>query len=703
MKTIGLAITLISILIALVSVPIASATEPRQIVRADTPVSHPTTAFYVAMDGDDTNPGTVAAPFATLVRARNAIRAFASGHGLPQGGVTVWVQDGDYPFSQSLQLSAEDSGTAESPIVYCAVHAGKVRIFGGRQLPTQAFKPLAAGDSDQIPDEVSDKVWSIDLKSLGLNEYGQFPDAFRSAVAVPELFFEDKRMTLAQWPNDGWAEVATVIESGPAPWRNYESDALGVFEFAGDRPNRWMKAKDVWLEGYWCFDWACETIRVGSIDLDKRNITLAKPHVYGIGSGNPAPRRYRAINLLEELDALGEYYLDREEGVLFFLPPGPLDNARIVLSVLSEPLIQATEVSHISFQGFTIETSVGNGLTLSDCRNVALVGCTVRNTGLDGIVVEGGDGCLIESCNVYDIGACGVIIGGGDRKTLAPSNHKVINNHIHHVSRRMRTHGYNIQLNGVGVLMAHNLIEDAPHQAIGLAGNDHIIELNEINRVGMDSDDCGAFYMGRNPSERGNIIRYNYWRHIGSDYAHGSCAIYFDDGTGGQTVHGNVFYKAAGGNFGAVFIHGGHDNVVTNNIFIECSRAIGAAPWNADQWKEWLEGDLWRTRLHEEVSITTPPYTERYPSLKDFMLSYKMLRLNYAERNLAVKCDSFSSGNWAENNCISVQHDPGFVDAESMNFNLRDDAEVLVKLKDFEKIPFDEMGLYTDKHRATLP
>lgn len=60
---------------------------------------------------------------------------------------------------------------------------------------------------------------------------------------------------------------------------------------------------------------------------------------------------------------------------------------------------------------------------------------------------------------------------------------------------------------------------------------------------------------------------------------HGSCAIYFDDGDGGQTVHGNVFYQASGGRFGAVFNHGGHDNMVGNNIFIEVSmvRAATAA------------------------------------------------------------------------------------------------------------------------------
>mgnify|MGYP002641046769 CR=1 FL=1 len=662
--------------------------------------------FYVAPSGDDAHSGTETAPFATVSRARDAIRALKAKSGIPEGGITVWLEDGEYPFSQSLQLSTEDSGSAGKPIVYRAVNPGAVRILGGRQLPSAMFKPLAADATDRIQPEVRDTIRAIDLKALGIVDYGQFPDAFRTPVAIPELFFDDEGMTLAQWPNEGWAEIEKVIESGPAPWRKYTSaasDTLGVFQYTGDRPKQWRTSKDVWLEGYWCFDWASETIRLDSIDPAKRHITLAKQHGYGIGSGNPAPRRFRALNLLEELDAAGEYYLDRQSGILYFLPPKPLENARIVLSLLNDPLIQANDVAHVAFQGITFETTSGIGLTITDCQNVTLAGCTVRNTGLEGVVVAGGNGCVVDSSDLYAVGTNGLIIGGGDRKTLTPSNHQVINNHIHHVSRRMRTQGHNIKLNGVGVLMSHNLIEDAPHQAIGIAGNDHIIEFNEINRVGMDSDDCGALYMGRNPSERGTIIRYNYWHHIGGEFAHGSCSIYFDDGTGGQTVHGNVFYKASGGNFGAVFTHGGHDNVVTNNIFIDCSRAIGAAPWNAKYWKEWLDGDLWRQRLHEQVSITSPLYTDRYPGLKNFMESDKTLRLNYAKRNLAVNCKSFANGNWSVDNCVIVKHDPGFIDMKAQNFNLRDDAQVLTQLPGFEKIPFDEMGLYVNAHRITIP
>ncbi|MCF6285592.1 MAG: right-handed parallel beta-helix repeat-containing protein, partial [Candidatus Hydrogenedentes bacterium] len=489
--------------------------------------------------------------------------------------------------------------------------------------------------------------------------------------------------------------------SGPAPWRKHESEALGVFAYSGDEPARWAGVSALWLEGYWCFDWASETIRVQSVDPATRYITLAKKHGYGIGSGNPAPRRYRAVNLLEELDETGEYFIDRAETALYFWPPASLDGADIVLSLLSKPLLALKDVSHLQFSGLVLEGVAGTAMTVEGGSNVHIVGYTIRNAGQLGLNIKGGTKHTVESCDIHHNGTGGLTITGGDRKTLTPSGHRVVNNHIYRVSERMRTAAYNIVVGGVGVYMAHNEINDAPHQAIMLSGNDHVFELNDIHHISTDSDDCGAFYMGRNPSDRGTMIRHNYWHEIGSKMAHGSCAMYFDDGDGGQTVHGNVFYKASGGSFGAVFNHGGHNNVVTNNIFIECGRALGAAPWNDVRWKKWLNEPLWQKRLLEEVDITKPPFTERYPDLQGFF-AYEGLRMNHASRNVAVGCKNFVNGNWDIDQSFITREDPGFVDRTNQNFALREDAAVFERIPGFEPIPFGKIGLYQDAYRTTL-
>jgi len=659
--------------------------------------------FHVSPKGKDTNAGTKRAPFATLERARNAVRDLKQSFGLPAGGVTVWIHKGDYPLTRSFGLTNLDSGEPGRPIVYRAPSGENVRLLGGRALPAKSFDPVTASDMlARLDAAAHGKVLRADLRALGVTNLGSYPDQFSGAALLPELFFNDERMMLARWPNDGWAEFSKVIESGPAPWRKHASDKLGEFEFVSDQLERWQTSPAVWLNGYWCFDWSSETIRVGEIDAQQHRITLARKHVYGLGSGNPGPRRFIAVNLLEELDQPGEYFIDRTVGVLYFWPPGPLRQGRAILSTLAEPVVSLQEVSHVALRGITVMDCVGTGILVKGGRENQIAGCRVRNTGMDGIVVEGGEKHRVVACNISDNGTAGLRMSGGDRKTLTFCSHEAVNNHIRHVSCRQRTGAGHIHIGGVGVQLAHNLLHDGPHQAIWLNGNDHVIEFNEIHHTGMETDDCGAFYMGRNPSERGTILRYNYWHDIGSTRAHGSCAVYFDDGSGGQTVFGNVFHRASGGQFGAVFSHGGHDNLANNNVFIECSLAFGHAPWPDKLWKEWLTGETWQTRLLGEVDITRSPYIERYPNLRGLLNYNGEPRMNRAASNVVVNCRAFTTGNWETRENFITDTDPGFVDGNAMNFQLRYDSVVFEKLPGFQPIPFERIGLVRDELRSEL-
>jgi hypothetical protein len=651
--------------------------------------------IHVSPNGAAAGDGTAEAPFATLAQARDALDNVDR-----EAGITVIVHGGMYELNAPLILGASESGTADAPVVIRAAEGEEVRLSGGRTLPGDAFHAVQnAGVLARIDEGAKANVLVCDLAAMGIHALGEMPDQFQTPPAVPELFFDGARMTLARWPNEGFAEIAEVVESGPAPWRNHASEALPVFKYGDDRPARWMQAPGVWLQGYWCFDWAIDTIKVGSIEAGSKQITLSKQHHYGLGSGNPAPRRYVAFNLLEELDQAGEYYLDRENGQLYVWPPGNVADAHVVLSLLTEPVLQLTNAQHVSLEGFTVETTAGSGIQIEGGSSVRIAGCTVRNTGHDGIVVEGGEAHTVRSCDIHDTGMHGISIHGGDRKTLRPSRHELVNNHIHHVSRRQRTATYHITMNGVGIRVAHNRLHDAPHQSVLFSGNDHIFEYNELYNIGMDSDDCGALYMGRNPSERGSVIRYNYFHDVGSEFAHGSCAVYFDDGTGGQVVHGNVFVRAAGGNFGAVFIHGGHDNAVTNNVFVDCQRAMGHAPWAPAGWQEWLDGELWQQRLLQEVDITQPPYTEKYPALIGFFETAQTPRLNIGDCNVVVNGQEVAGGDWLLKDTLILKSDAGFVDTANGNYALKPDSVVYKRMPDFRPIPFEAIGTYSDAWR----
>jgi hypothetical protein len=657
--------------------------------------------LHIAPAGNDASPGSADRPFATLVRARDAVRGLRT-RGLLDGPVTVIVHGGDYRLASGLSLGPEDSGTATTPVVWQAAEGEVVRWVGGPTLDVHSFEAVTnQAVLARLTPEAAGQVRCSDLRRLGLVEIAGYPDTYRGAPAAPELFFNNQRMTLARWPNDGWATIARIVDSGSVPREGEADGRPGVFEYSGDRPGRWDLERGVWLQGYWCFDWYDEAIRVRSIDRDRHRITLARPALYGVKQGNPSPRRYRAVNLFEELDQAGEFYIDRSAGALYFWPPVALDGVRIVLSTLDAPLLTLTDAAFVTVRGFTFEAGLGHGIEITGGRSNTVMACTVRNLRQLGIRVTGGLGHRIERCAIRDTGTGGLVLEGGDRRTLTPAGHTAVDNDIGWFSRHQLTSAYGLVLGGVGNHAAHNLIHDAPHQAVAIQGNDHIFEFNTVRDVVTETDDAGALYKGRNPSCRGNVIRYNLWRDIGSPMGHGTAAVYFDDGDGGDLVFGNVFYRCGHpgrGSFGTVFSHGGHDIRAENNIFIECRRALGSAPWGDQLWKETVEGGHdchWRRLLLEEVDITRPPFTTRYPELAGFMNPQPgQPRINRARNNLLVRCGEVSSGNWkfVTEETLATEADPGFVDAAGGDFRLRPDARVFRELPGFQPIPFERIG-----------
>ncbi|MEW6357595.1 MAG: right-handed parallel beta-helix repeat-containing protein [Planctomycetota bacterium] len=677
--------------------------------------------LYVATNGNDLWSGKLAeanadktdGPFATLECARGEVRKMRAAGTLSGKGITVMVRAGVYPLKQSFLLDAQDSGAPDAPIVYRAYPGERVCLQGGPTVPPDAFKPTTDSKVlDRLDPIVRGKVLQADLRALGITELGSFPVKYNGFPAAPELFFNDQRMTLARWPNEDWTTIAKIHDPGAIPRTGDKGTNGGVFEYSGDRPARWNVEAGVWLLGYWCFDWSSEAIQIKSIDREERQITLAAPHVYSVKQGNPSPRRYCALNLLEELDQPGEYYIDRAGGLLYFMPPAAMADAHIVISTLNAPVVSLKDAANVVIRGFIVEASLGHGIEVSGGSNNRIHACEIRNTRELGVNVQGGTGHRIEACDIHDTGTGGIALMGGDRTTLIPAGHEAVNNHIWHFSRHKLTYANAFLLQGVGNRAAHNLIHDAPHQAIGVGGNDHIFEYNVVHHICTETDDCGAYYKGRNPSCRGNIVRYNFWHNIGSPMGHGNAAVYFDDGDGGDTVFGNVFFRCGEpgrGSFGTVFSHGGHDNLAENNIFIECKRPLGSAPWNDKRWKQAVGGGMncfWADKLLKEVDITKPPYTTRYPQLVGFMDPQPAeKRINRAVRNAIVMCADVSSGNWQvnpEENWIT-DRDPGFVNAAKGDFRLRPDSEVFKRLPGFQPIPFEKMGLYADELRPAPP
>src|SRR2546430_814338 len=86
--------------------------------------------FYLSPGGSDAGAGTIASPFATLEKARDAVRAAKQSGPATGGTITVWLRGGDFVRTNALLLSAVDSGSEAAPVIWRAYGDERVRLLG---------------------------------------------------------------------------------------------------------------------------------------------------------------------------------------------------------------------------------------------------------------------------------------------------------------------------------------------------------------------------------------------------------------------------------------------------------------------------------------------------------------------------------------------------------------------------------------------
>ena len=607
--------------------------------------------YIVSPKAGPNGDGTSRRPFQSLVQARDAVRAARRAGSLTTDTpVTISLAPGENQLDSTFELNREDSGTLEAPVIYRAQKAGTVRIQGGVTLPAAAFQPVTdPAVLSRLTPEVRGKVFACDLPSRQPEAFAPFKTAFQGAPSGPWLYFNGRPMTLARWPNQdapggGWAEFTKAVDTG-LPQPDAADPALkvahpGSFVLEDPRPSRWKIEDGVWLLGYWTHDWSDEVLRIGAYAGDKKLITLAAPHHYGIAAGTwgASQRRFFAMNLLEELDTPGEWYLDRAKRQLYFYPPTPLENSVIALGTLTEPMVRIKGGKHIKLIGLAFECSHGDGLALQNTEGVEIVGCRIANLAGSGISVDGRAN-VIRSCDLYHLGRGGISLNGGDRKSLTSAKNLAVNNHIHHYGLFQRTYAPGIGAGGCGQTARNNRIHDAPHNAVLYSGNEHLFEANEVYRVVMETGDAGAFYTGRDWTSQGNVLRHNFVHDLGGgDAGHvNTMGVYLDDCDSGDTIEGNIFFRAGR----AIMIGGGRDNTVSGNLIVDCPIGLHLDS-RGMTWKQWNDpaDSSWHLEAKaERLKYTQPPWSERYPKLARIMQEDPQQPLgNVIQGNIFVDC-----------------------------------------------------------------
>lgn len=665
--------------------------------------------FYVATDGNDTWKGTQDEPFATLERARDAIRQ--SGGNRQTNSASVILRAGRYRRNHTFLLDAQDSGHAEAPVTYKAAPNETVIIEGGSTVSPDIFKPVTDPKiRKRLLKETQYRVLQADLSGAGITDYGRFgPRGWgRPEIPAPmELFIDGTPQRIARWPNEGHIPLGTVIQSGGQSENGNNRSDSAVFHYNTDRAERWSSAEDLYIAGLFGVSWAHDTIKILHIDLDAKTMTTDGPHHYGFHQPGflNLQTHYHVVNLLEEIELPGEYYIDRTNGILYVLPPYPLEHSRIQLSGLADPLIHIKNASNIHIEGLIFENSRGIGIHIEAGRSIQIAGCTLRAIGRQAINISGGHQHHIISCDIYHTGRGGITLSGGNRKTLDPAEHRVRNCDIHSYNRWIQYYNPAVTVSGVGTHLEHNHMHRAQHQAITFSGNDHVFQYNEIHHVLKDISDMGSIYIGRNPTFAGNLIQYNFFHHL-SDYQTGGPgvqAIFFDDDTVYvATVFGNVFYRT--GSTGVIKFHGGGGATIANNIVIAGPKLVQDGPGD----KEGIQRAVRKMHTDQphqhgfpamikEMNIAEPPYRTRYPYLYE----------TYA--------NDWNEGTPRWNNYEAGEDLSQFVDPDNLNFQLKDNSPVLKQAAEnvtdrvygvegqtipFKRIPFDKIGLYRDAYRS---
>ncbi len=686
------------------------------------------TVLYVSTHGSDQNDGSREKPFLTLERARDAVRKIDKSD---CGQITVSIEPGEYRVG-SLTFSDEDSGTETCPVVYGCFDEAPAVLNGGITLDPTAFGRV---EDEKMRRRLSasavDHVICTDLTKLGLTEkdwgklyaIGNFSTADKYdgdyvGDLYCELFVNDQRMTMARYPDSGeWLKTGKVIDVGQVSefdhvktpyWetvRNPKPVVYSIDEKLANRIAGWADFDDVWMFGYPGQDWADESSPIGAFDAEKRMLSPKFSSRYEPKTDAP----YYFYNVFEELDAPGEFYLDRKTGMLYLYAPEDLQNAVIDLSLTTDPVITARGTHDIIFENLTVKGTRGKGIDLIGNR-CAVRNCTVKNVADLGILLQGNKG-EVSGCEICHTGKGGVELTGGNGITLEPGENVCKNCLIHDFGEIYQTYQAGVRLRGVGNTCAHNEIFRSPHMAVGWYGNDHTIEYNDIYEVCLQSDDAGALYSGKSWVSYGNVIRYNYIHDIGSEN-HSPSGIYLDDALSGHTVYGNVLVNIPAN---ALFLGGGRDLDVRNNVIIGAGNAISYDQRAIDGFLgDWftaskVDGVMWQNL--KETPYTKGEWKEKYPQMQKFNTDYSAVDDPNFPPNPAgstvseniIFNDDFKIGpisdkvyefSKVDNNpfYITEMMEELFRDPKNGDYRFREDAPVFEDCEGIKAVPFDQIG-----------
>lgn len=322
--------------------------------------------YYVSPSGSDSNAGTLSRPFATPQRAQQGMRR-APG--------MVYLRGGTYYLNQPLVFADADSGTATKPAIWTAFPGETPVISGGIRLRDLHWKAGTNG------------IWSAPVPA---------------DLETAEIFINGERQHLARYPN--FNPAAQYFDG-------FAADAISPNRSAG-----WANPAGGYYHAMHPALWGDFTWRITGKDASGK-VTLEGG--WQNNRGAAAHKEYRFVeNIREELDAPGEWFLDRSTHILHVIPPTSLDLRHAVIEATRLPNLvefrgtSAHPVRFLTLHGLTFRHAAR---TVMDTREPLMRSdWTIFRGGA--ILVEGTEDCVIEDAFLDQVGGNAIFVNRYNRR-----------------------------------------------------------------------------------------------------------------------------------------------------------------------------------------------------------------------------------------------------------------------------------------------
>ncbi len=517
------------------------------------PNTSATADYYVATNGNDSWPGTLAQPFKTLDHARVAVeglKTHVSGR-----TITVLIRAGTYYLPSTWAFTPEDSGTATTPILYANYPGETPVISGGRLLTGWRVGPNSS--------------WELTLPS---------------GVYFTQLWVNGARRYRPRTTPSGYLYFVNEYST--------TGSTTSVNEFtygtppAGGVPSSMANLGDVELINFEA--WDVPHMRVKSVNTTTHTIvTTASLTKNSFFTGFINGHHFLLENVKEALKVPGQFYVDRPTGVITYLPKSgeTMTNTTIVAPRLQK-ILTASNLGHVTFQGLTFAHSdwqvaaggYGGGqadnntpaaITMTNSTGVVFESDTVEHTGAYGIEFEGPgisggatpylaqfrDGLVTDTgaggIRVGGIGACS---GSGAHTDENVPQHIYIGNNLITGGGRIFAVGFAVLVGDAhNVLVEHNEISDFYNTGVGVGYNwgyacnfahDDVVQYNLIHDLGQGvTEDMGGVYFLTGVNTGNAALNNKIYNVEQTPGTYGAWGLYVDAGATGVLFENNLVYR----------------------------------------------------------------------------------------------------------------------------------------------------------------